>query len=282
MSSGLVRCAILAVVEEQELLVTSARMDCVRTVAKSILERASSGEAEMTAFDAFALDLTACLRRILETESAYRSAAARREKMWIAFHQVRLTEMPRIWEKYITSLNIQPDHFLQQSANQKLFEMLLSSHLYTPQSGSSQHAQPTISSDTVFSKDELNALQYACGYVPHALLKGYEKRCGEKFDQCLSDMAVASEHDDYLQYTREWIDKVNRGGLFPLNCGAYTLFIEIEKEVRATLAAYMGKPAESRESFREHVIDKIAQNEEVKWKWTMISQCINSDNYCVR
>ena len=182
-----------------------------------------------------------CFRRILETESAYRSAAARREKMWIAFHQVWLTEMPRIWEKYITTLNIQPDHFLQQSANQKLFEMLLSSHLSTPQSGSSQ-------------------------------------RCGEKFDQfveCLSDMAVASEHDDYLQYTREWIDKVNRGGLFPLNCGAYTLFIEIEKEVRATLAAYMGKPVESRESFREHVIDKIAQNEEVKWKWTIISQCIN-------
>ena len=148
MSSGLMRCAILAVVEEQELLVTSARMDCVQTVAKSILERASSGEAEMTAFDAFVLDLTACLRRILETESAYRSAAARREKMWIAFHQVRLTEMPRIWEKYITSLNIQPDHFLQQSANQKLFEMLLSSHLSTPQSGSSQHAQPASSSDT--------------------------------------------------------------------------------------------------------------------------------------
>ena len=39
MSSGLVRCAILAVVEEQELLVTSARMamDYVRMVAKSII-----------------------------------------------------------------------------------------------------------------------------------------------------------------------------------------------------------------------------------------------------
>ena len=37
MSSGLVKCVILAVVEEQELLVTSARMDCVRTVAKSII-----------------------------------------------------------------------------------------------------------------------------------------------------------------------------------------------------------------------------------------------------
>ena len=26
------------------------------------------------------------------------------------------------------------------------------------------------------------------------------------------------------------------------------------------------------------MIDKIAQNEEVKWKWTIISQCINSDD----
>ena len=41
-------------------------------------------------------------------------------------------------------------------------------------------------------------------------------------------MAVASEHDDYLQYTREWIDKVNRGGLFPLNCGAYTFAFATE------------------------------------------------------
>ena len=37
MSSGIVKCAILAVVEEQELLVTSARIDCVRTVVKSII-----------------------------------------------------------------------------------------------------------------------------------------------------------------------------------------------------------------------------------------------------
>ena len=96
MSSGLVRCAILAVLEEQELLVTTARMDCARTMAKSILQRATSGQTEMTAFDAFFRDFTACLRRILEAKSAYRSAAARREKLWIAFHQLRLTEIPWI------------------------------------------------------------------------------------------------------------------------------------------------------------------------------------------
>ncbi len=68
----------------------------------------------------------------------------------------------------------------------------------------------------------LNAMRYACGYVPHKLLKKYEKRsgekCGEKYTKCLGDMAVIGEEgeesDDLLLYTRKWFDLVNRGGLF--------------------------------------------------------------------
>ena len=80
------------------------------------------------------------------------------------------------------------------------------------------------------SKDELNALQYACGYIPHALLKRYEKHTGSKFDKfikCLGDMAVRSEcnSENLLDYTKEWIDKVNRGGLFPLNDVTYRFFV---------------------------------------------------------
>ena len=37
----------------------------------------------------------------------------------------------------------------------------------------SHEQQPTIT-------DELNAMQYACGYVPHKLLKRYETRRGGK------------------------------------------------------------------------------------------------------
>ena len=58
------------------------------------------------------------------------------------------------------------------------------------------------------------------------------KKNGEKYDQeliinswydrfveCLGNMAVCSEneHDDLLSYTKEWINKVDRGGLFPIN-----------------------------------------------------------------
>ncbi len=80
--------------------------------------------------------------------------------------------------------------------------------------------------------DELNALQYISGFVPHALLKWFERH-GKKYQhlfECLGEMAVVSEHDsDVLEYTKEWMAKVNRGGLFPLNNQAFTLFVEIEK-----------------------------------------------------
>ena len=48
MSSGLVRCALLEVLEESELQVDSSRMENAKALGRNILERATSGEAEMT------------------------------------------------------------------------------------------------------------------------------------------------------------------------------------------------------------------------------------------
>ena len=72
-------------------------------------------------------------------------------------------------------------------------------------------------------------------------------------------MAVRSEHEDvdFLAYTREWMDKVNCGGIFPLNDATYQFFICIEKEVRVLLPTYMAKSADSREAFKELVIECI-------------------------
>ena len=54
-------------------------------------------------------------------------------------------------------------------------------------------------------------------------------------------MAVKSEYanDNFLDYTKEWIDKVNRGGLFPLNDSTYLFFVTVEKEVRLILPGHM-------------------------------------------
>ena len=110
------------------------------------------------------------------------------------------------------------DPLLPQSVNEQLFEMLLRNHFAQFETPVSQRA----STELCMKKDELNVLQYACGYVPHTLLKKYEKKKGEKYDrfvECLGNMAVRSEneHDDLFSYTKECINKVDRGGLFPIN-----------------------------------------------------------------
>ena len=69
---------------------------------------------------------------------------------------------------------------------------------------------------------------------------------------------------------------MNRGGLFPLNDMTLIFFTSIEKNVRVILPRHMATPhaADSRKEFKELVIQKIMDSEEVQWNWTLISQCI--------
>lgn len=74
-------------------------------------------------------------------------------------------------------------------------------------------------------------------------------------------MAVQSESaNDILDYTKEWIDKVNRGGLFPLNDVTFLFFVSVEVEVRHILPTHMTKPPESSDAFKQDVIERIVQN----------------------
>ena len=100
-------------------------------------------------------------------------------------------------------------------------------------------SQPQKSS---IGKDELNALRYAGGFVPHSLLKRYEKKSEQKFEEyveCLGSMAVESDFCDFLDYTKDWIDMVNRGGLFPLNDITFELFVAVERRVKGILPDFV-------------------------------------------
>lgn len=122
-------------------------------------------------------------------------------------------------------------------------------------------------------------MQYACGYVPHKLLRRYEARKGEKarrFVECLGNMAVVAEDNDpdLLAYNRLWIERVNRGGLFPLNDQTFHLFIEIEKIVRVLLPKHIIK-ADSAKGVQD-IIKEILDDEDVQFKWTLVSQDLDT------
>ena len=117
-------------------------------------------------------------------------------------------------------------------------------------------------------------MRYACGYVPHALLKKYEMKCGEMYSeyvQCLGDMAIEGEGDDVLTYTTKWLDQVNRGGLFPLNNNSFSFFVEVEKIVRVFLPKYVIHNDNDKVTFKKSVMDKVIENNDVQFYWTLLS-----------
>ena len=111
-------------------------------------------------------------------------------------------------------------------------------------------------------------MQYACGYVPYKLLKRYGKRKGtkaEQFTKCLQSMAVAdddSDADDLLSYTRVWLEKENRGGLFLLSDKTFQFFVAVE-EVRTLLLKHISKNDPSKDV--KCVVEDILKNEDVQF-----------------
>ncbi len=116
--------------------------------------------------------------------------------------------MHSLWKELLKKVNIveiEVDPLLEQSVFTEVFTTLVSEHF------SAFAVQDTDFTEQELTSDELNAMRYACGYVPHKLLKKYEKRSGEKCLKCLGNMAVigeGDESDDLLLYTRKWLIEV--------------------------------------------------------------------------
>ena len=149
----------------------------------------------------------------------------------------------------------------------KVFRMVLKEHF-------TSNSEPKRSPMVVLTSDELNAMRYACGFVPHSLLKKYEAgriKRSEQCIECLGNMAVAGDSDDFHAYSRHWIDLVNRGGLFPLNDQAFSFFAEVERKVRSILPYIVL----SQESCKEETIQHILTDDDIQWEWCLISQDID-------
>ena len=101
--------------------------------------------------------------------------------------------------------------------------------------------------------------------------KGLEQNT--QFVECLGNMAVVSEESsrDLLSYTKLWMEKVNRGALFPFHDHTFYLFVEI---VRCILPKHIVGRCMSMETI-DKLVKKVTCNEEVQFLWTILSQDVD-------
>jgi len=105
-----------------------------------------------------------------------------------------------------------------------------------PQGGNSK----LVTASTYLSEDEQNIFRYACEYVGLKLYNQFVKQSGEKAASFVKCITICVLHvgptSSFLEYTREWIDRVKRRGfLIQVMRHNYYMFVAIEVAMRDRL-----------------------------------------------
>ena len=194
------------------------------------------------------------------------------ENFWQAFHGLRVSKLVDLWKQFLVSIGADLDPLVQQYVNQKMYEDLIKSL-------SSVRPSATAATKPSLTPDEENIVRYASGYVPMALIKRFETHVTERstsFVECLSAMAVDGEGTTFLEYTTQWISKINRGGLFEVNDRAYLLFREIEMNLQCKLSEVLRETTVQQDR-KEELISSVVQNDNVLFYWTLLSEDIEGE-----
>ena len=105
-------------------------------------------------------------------------------------------------------------------------------------------ASGSIRSHVEETEDEENVIRYACGYVGMKLYNRFMKQKSNKagiFVEIVDQMYVDGPESSLLEYSRMWVERVNRGGLFDVSDEAYLLFYAIEEAVIEKLTSHIRK-----------------------------------------
>ena len=88
------------------------------------IEGTASTEAKL--FRYFSMELVKVLQSSFDSAKRCRSIATKKTKIWTSFHEIRQENLPSIWKKFLSSINIVNENpLLQQSLNQRLFDRFL-------------------------------------------------------------------------------------------------------------------------------------------------------------
>ena len=204
MASGVVRGAISTVLRDPKL-VQSSRSDKMRQFGGRFMAKIVEDDDQIDLFDIFCDTIISEINKIFTGLSKrIRCPSTRRTRLWSAFHDRRQMILLESWQDLFSKQEISEDQdqLFMQSVNQEIFQLMLVDYMEDKEKTRASSDQ-----QITLSTDELNAMQYACGYVPHKLIKRYESRRGTKvrrFVECLGNMAVVCEDSDpdLLAYTR--------------------------------------------------------------------------------
>ena len=256
------------------IAVISRRKQLVHECSTEFLTWTKSHSHEACLFSKMLVDM---LKRCFSAKQSKIGKPGWRESVWRKFHEVRSSvDLETVWKTLPQPLyySISRDPIFKQMVLSNLIEKII------------RHEYPIIATEsascedkaigTVLSEDEEKVIRYIAGYIPVSLRKKLERSSHphkEEFILCLWSMCEDEDEtnaDNFLTYTKSWIERVNRGGLFPVSNGAYLLFKQLEIEIQKVYNLANLKTESI--PLRKEAIKKLLESEDVYFYWYLLSE----------
>ena len=160
-------------------------------------------------------------------------AAQRGERKCGHYSEFRSSTLTTLWKDLLVQLNIPSkynDPWLVQTASRIALEKYISIKYSLPSASSSTDPMH-------LTVDEHNALRYAAGYVLLSIKRknAFDNPSLVAWIEKQTDVSGVVNGVSYSQFTKMWIEKVNRGGLLLVSDNMYHVFHAIEMVLRQFL-----------------------------------------------
>lgn len=212
-------------------------------------------------------EITSAVDILKSSEKASKkSITSRRLSMWKSFHSLVVSKKYKeSWISLLNGLNIDV-HTPIAIVSQHLAEVLLENVIV-------QKLRPHTEADSHYDKlstDEEQAVRYSSGFIVRSLKKKFARLVlsdSSKYIEVLDKMyaledCTSDNGEDFLQYTKEWLSQIDRGGLYKVTDETYLLFHWMELTTRKYLK---GQKIEIDEA-----LDEIICSENVMMCWSLI------------
>ena len=195
------------------------------------------------------------------------SMSKRRERMWTMYYEFRSSKLKRLWTTVVTHLQLPlkyNDPWLVQVLSRHFLEKLIL--VKNPVSHPSSVVKP-------LTADEHQVLRYVAGYVLVSIRKEYSKNSAlvEWINQQtdVDDSPCGS----FIEFTKIWIEKVNRGGLFLVSDCVYELFHAMEQVLRQ----FLSRIPEKSHLDKEKAISAMIEDNEIQFYFSVLSCDIDTE-----
>lgn len=210
-----------------------------------------------------------------QLQAAFKSTAikfkTKRCKMWGRYHTIRSSDdFHSLWASFLReSPKCDASPIFYQYITDKFFRKLIKFHF--PIEDNTESVTPLN-----LTREELNALRYAAGYVYRAVRKKITSKADNEelllsLEELLDDPEERGEDD----CSREWTNLSSRGGLLHVTDDAFRVFCAIEEVVRQHF--HRDKAKDISCGMKEELCAKIRCNDDVLSKWEVVAADMKED-----